>query len=40
MADWEEIRGFKSPGEYDRFVGYIEAQVSAGVIRVMGKRGQ
>jgi hypothetical protein len=33
VADWEEIRGFKSPGEYDRFVRYIEDQVSAGLAR-------
>lgn len=27
---WEEIRGFASPGEYERFVRYIEGQVAAG----------
>lgn len=27
---WEEIHGFKSPGEYDRFVEYIEKQVEIG----------
>lgn len=27
---WEEIHGFSSPNEYDRFVKYIEAQVSQG----------
>ena len=25
---WEEIHGFSSPGEYNRFVKYIEKQVS------------
>lgn len=24
---WEEIQGFRTPGEYQRFVDYIEAQV-------------
>jgi hypothetical protein len=33
MGDWEEIHGFKSPGEYNRFVGYIEAQVLGGAAR-------
>jgi len=33
MAVWEEIHGFASPGEYERFVRYIEGQVSAGVAR-------
>ncbi len=27
---WEEIRGFATPGEYSRFVRYLEEQVSAG----------
>jgi hypothetical protein len=27
---WEEIHGFASPGEFDRFVRYIENQVKAG----------
>ncbi len=27
---WEEIHGFKSPGEYARFVEYIEKQVEVG----------
>lgn len=26
---WEEIHGFSSPGEYQRFLHYIEAQVKA-----------
>ena len=30
---WEEIYGFKSPGEYARFVEYIETQVEAGYAR-------
>lgn len=30
---WEEIHGFSSPGEYDRFVRYIEQQVTAGLAR-------
>jgi hypothetical protein len=29
-CDWEEIRGFASPGEYERFVRYIEGLVSSG----------
>ena len=33
MADWDEIHGFESPGEYDRFVRDIEDQVSAGIAR-------
>jgi hypothetical protein len=33
MTHWEEIHGFTSPGEYDRFVRYIEDQVSMGVAR-------
>lgn len=28
--DWEEIHGFSSPSEYQRFVAYIEQQVVAG----------
>jgi hypothetical protein len=27
MLVWEEIHGFTSPGEYTRFVQYIEGQV-------------
>lgn len=32
MSDciWEEIHGFQSPGEYRRFVRYIESQVQTG----------
>ena len=30
MADWEEIHGFRSPGEYERFVEYIERQIKSG----------
>jgi hypothetical protein len=33
MTNWEEIHGFQSPAEYDRFVSYIEDQVSTGVAR-------
>ena len=32
-AHWEEIHGFSSPSEYERFVRYIEGQVSAGNAR-------
>jgi hypothetical protein len=32
-ATWDEIHGFTSPGEYDRFVRYIEQQVAAGLAR-------
>lgn len=28
---WEEIHGFASPGEHERFVHYIEQQVAAGL---------
>lgn len=31
MSDWFEIDGFASPGEFDRFVAYLSAQVAAGV---------
>jgi hypothetical protein len=27
---WEEIHGFQSPGEFKKFVRYIESQVSSG----------
>lgn len=30
---WEEIHGFSSPSEYNRFVQYIEQQVKAGYVR-------
>jgi hypothetical protein len=30
MLVWEEIHGFSSPGEYKRFVQYLERQVIAG----------
>ena len=30
MGEWEEIHGFRSPGEYARFVSYLEAQVQSG----------
>jgi hypothetical protein len=30
MTTWEEIHGFTSPGEYDRFVQYIHDQVASG----------
>lgn len=28
---WEEIHGFDSPGEFNRFCNYIEGQVSSGL---------
>ncbi len=28
---WEKIGGFESPGEYEQFVRYIEAQLAAGI---------
>lgn len=31
MNDADEIHGFRSPGEYARFVEYLEARVSAGL---------
>ena len=33
MLVWEEIHGFASPGEYNRFVQYVEDQVRSGVAR-------
>jgi hypothetical protein len=33
MIVWEEIHGFVSPGEYVRFVSYLEEQVASGVAR-------
>lgn len=32
-CSWEEIHGFQSPSEYQRFVCYIEGQVEAGHAR-------
>lgn len=31
VADWEEIHGFVSPGEYKKFCAYIADQVAAGI---------
>jgi hypothetical protein len=31
MITWEEIHGFTSPGEYDRFVKYLHGQVTSGL---------
>jgi len=33
MLVWEEIHGFASPGEYERFVRYLEGQVETGIAR-------
>ena len=33
MLVWEEIHGFTSPGEYTRFVRYIEGQVMSGAAK-------
>jgi hypothetical protein len=33
MQVWEEIREFESPGEYNRFLQYIESQVRPGVAK-------
>jgi len=33
MDSYKEIHGFNSPGEYDRFVKYIESQVKAGYLK-------
>ena len=30
---WEEIQGFQTPGEYQRFVEYITGQTAAGLAR-------
>jgi hypothetical protein len=30
MTTWEEIHGFTSPGEYDRFVKYIHGLLASG----------
>ena len=32
-SHWEEIHGFTSPNEYERFVKYIEKQVANGIAR-------
>lgn len=29
-TSWEPIRSFVSPGEFDRFVGYLREQVASG----------
>ena len=29
---WEEIRGFQSPGEFNRFVGWITEQAKLGTV--------
>ncbi len=31
MSLWEEIRGFASPGEFDRFVEWLTGQLAAGL---------
>lgn len=31
-CNWEVIDGFKSPGEYQRFCAWIDAQVEAGTV--------
>jgi hypothetical protein len=28
---WEEIHGFVSPGEYERFCAYIDGQIAGGI---------
>lgn len=33
VVPWEEIHGFSSPSEYERFIRYIEAQVASGIAR-------
>jgi len=33
MLVWEEIHGFMSPGEYKRFVQYVEGQMVSGMAR-------
>jgi len=33
MSRWEEIQGFVSPGEFDRFVKYLDRQIAEGVAR-------
>jgi hypothetical protein len=33
MLIWEEVHGFASPGEYKRFVQYIEGQVASGAAK-------
>jgi hypothetical protein len=33
MLVWEEIHGFASPGEYKRFVKYVEGQTASGTAR-------
>jgi hypothetical protein len=29
-SEWEEIHGFESPGEFERFVAFMERQVAGG----------
>jgi hypothetical protein len=33
MSVWDEIHGFMSPGEFKRFVQYLEGQLASGVVR-------
>ena len=33
MSVWDEIHGFMSPGEFKRFVQYLEGQLANGVVR-------
>ena len=30
MSGWQEIRGFTTPDEYDRFVDFIDEQLASG----------
>jgi hypothetical protein len=32
MSDWYEIRDFETPGEFERFVRFLRAQVEAGAV--------
>jgi hypothetical protein len=33
MEDWDEIRGFESPGEYERFLRWISEAITEGALR-------
>ena len=33
MEDWEEIHGFRSPGEYERFLQWISDSIASGKIQ-------
>jgi hypothetical protein len=32
MEDWDEIRGFESPGDYERFLKWIAVAITEGAL--------